>query len=400
MKILAINAGSSSVKSSLFDLNDSTTVEAVPPLWEANLDVKHGKMQIDIGKDTFDRALKDDEKANPFAGMLNALWQGHGAVLSGPQEVKAVGHRIVHGGPVYHESVVVDQRVKDGIRDLFEFAPLHNPANLRGIEWAEKVFGPSVPQIAVFDTGFHHNLPPEASTYALPFELCRRYHIRRYGFHGISHQYCANRAARMLKRDPANFKVIVCHLGNGCSLAAVKDGTSIDTTMGFTPLDGLVMGTRSGAIDPGILVYLMEKEAHSHDQLDELLDRKSGLLGISGTTSDMREILEARGKGDKRAALAFDVFVHSLAGYIGAMLARLNGADALVFTGGIGEHAAAVRAAACNSFSFAGIEIDAEAANKSSVDDSIISTDHSTIAVLVIHTRENWVIAKEAQRLI
>jgi acetate kinase len=399
MKILAINAGSSSVKCSLFDLSHSTKVEAEPPLWEANLDVNQGKLQIDKGQDTFERTLTADENADPFNGMLNSLWQGNGAVLSGPDEVKAVGHRIVHGGPIYYESIVVDRGVKDGIRDLFEFAPLHNPANLRGIESAQKVFGPAVPQIAVFDTGFHHKLPPEASTYALPFELCRRYKIRRYGFHGISHQYCANRAARMLHRDPANFKVIVCHLGNGCSLAAVGNGTSIDTTMGFTPLDGLVMGTRSGAIDPGILIYLVEKEAANHNQLDELLDRKSGLLGVSGTSSDMREILAARAKGDERAALAFDVFVHSLSGYIGAMLARLNGADALVFTGGIGENAAAVRAAACKSFSFAGIELD-ENKNNSCDDDADISSAGSKVRVLMVHTRENWAIAKEAQRLL
>jgi len=399
MKILAINAGSSSVKSSLFDLSDRTKVEADPPVWEANLDVKHGQLQIAAGERKFDRSLRQDEKDDPFTGMLAGLWQGEAAVLSGPQEVRAVGHRIVHGGPDFSQSVIVDQRVKDGIRDLFEFAPLHNPANLRGIQSAEEIFGPTVPQIAVFDTGFHHNLPPEAATYALPFELCRRYHIRRYGFHGISHQYCANRAARMLGRDAANCKVIVCHLGNGCSLCAVRNGTSCDTTMGFTPLDGLVMGTRSGAIDPGILVYLMEKEAPTHDQLDDLLDRKSGLLGVSGATSDMREIIDARQNGDERASLAFDVFVHSLSGYIGSMLARLNGADALVFTGGIGERASAVRSAACQSFAFAGIELD-EAKNNSCIDDANISTAKSKISVLVIHTRENWAIAKEAQRLI
>ena len=398
MKILAINAGSSSVKSSLFDMSGRAAQEAQPPLWQAELDVKESKIEIEVGGENFSRSLTEAEKENPFETMLSDLWQGQTAAVSGPDDIAAVGHRIVHGGPDYYQSIVIDQRAKDTIRTLFEFAPLHNPANLRGIECAEKVFGANVPQIAVFDTAFHHNLPPEAATYALPEELRRRYHIRRYGFHGISHQYCANRAVQILGRPADRCKVIVCHLGNGCSIAAVSNGISVDTTMGFTPMDGLVMGTRCGAIDPGIILYLMEKEEPDHDRLDQLLDRESGLLGISGTSSDMREILEARSRGDARAALAFDVFVHSLSGYIGMMLTRLNGADAIVFTGGIGEHAVEVRSAACKSLAFAGVQLDF-AKNRAWTDDSDVATAQSRIRVLIIHTRENWAIAREALRL-
>jgi acetate kinase len=287
---------------------------------------------------------------------------------------------------------VVTDQVKQHIKDCAQFAPLHNPANLRGIEAAEKLL-PKAKQVAVFDTAFHHNLPLPAQTYAIPLELAQKYRIRRYGFHGISNQYCAPRAAQMLGKKPDELWAIICHLGNGCSVTAVQNGTSADTTMGFTPLDGLVMGTRSGAVDPGILIYLLKHAAHSPEALDDLLDRQSGLLGLSGKTSDMREILSACDKGDERAQLAFEVFVHSLSGYIATMFARLDRCDCLVFTGGIGERAAAVRRAACRRLAFAGVSIDDEA-NEDTPEDVDISASSSRTRVLVIHTQENWMIAR------
>jgi acetate kinase len=397
--ILVINSGSSSIKASLYDIGGSADVAASAPLWQANVDLKEHKVEFQSKGETHkESALNQDDEENIFAFLLNSLWHGEYSVVSSQTEIKAVGHRIVHGGPKYSSSVLIDDEVKEHIRQCAEFAPLHNPANLHGIEAVEKEL-PGVPQVAVFDTAFHHNLPAASATYAIPFEFSERYKIRRYGFHGISHQYCSTRAAQLLNRRTSGFRVIVAHLGNGCSMSAVRDGASIDTTMGFTPLDGLVMGTRSGAVDPGILLYLLTKEAHTHDELEEVLEHKSGLRGISGTTSDMREILEARDKGDKRAQLAFDVFVHSLTGYTGSMLAQLDGADAIVFTGGIGEHVPELRSAVCKQLSFAGVALD-DQLNQNWKTDSDVSISSSKIRVLVIHTQENWTIAKETHQVV
>jgi acetate kinase len=320
----------------------------------------------------------------------------------------------VHGGEKYRQSTWIDAEVKTEIDRLSAFAPIHNPANLAGINVIEHILGADIPQVAVFDTAFHANLPPAAYTYPGAYEWLNQ-GIRRYGFHGISHQYCAQRAAQILGRDLRSLKLITCHLGNGCSLAAIRDGYSIDTTMGFTPLEGLMMGTRSGSIDPGIFIHLMRHSGCTVDELDRLLNHNSGLLGISGISNDLRQITKAMSERDERAKLAFDLFVHRLRSNIGAMLASLGGVDALVFTAGIGENSAVIRSAACEGFEFLGLSLakpppcgidpsknnaaPIRASAQANANDLDISHPDSKVRVLVIHTEEDWAIAQECHRM-
>ena len=291
---------------------------------------------------------------------------------------------------------MITPEVKTAIARMASLAPLHNSVELDGIEFIEKRFG-SVPQVAVFDTGFHSSLPEPAYVYPGPYEWLAR-GIRRYGFHGINHQYCAERAAQLLSRELGSLKIVTCHLGNGCSLAAVHAGRSVDTTMGFTPLEGLMMGTRSGSLDPGILTYLM-RQGFTGAQLDELLNRKSGLLGISGISGDMREIVNAMKEGHPRAKLAFEIFVHRLRSCIGAMIATLGGIDALVFTAGIGENSPEVRAEACAKFGFLGVELD-PVKNAQPSQDRDISKSDSAVRVFVVRAQEDWAMAKAAWKLL
>ncbi|MGZ3601867.1 MAG: acetate/propionate family kinase [Ktedonobacterales bacterium] len=404
MKVLVLNAGSSSQKSVLFDIDDATL--ALPlrppaPLWDAYIMWRAGEETAMLTVHTSAGAsLEEDIPAGSrkqvIETMLRTLWEGPVRVLNSAEEIDVVGHRVVHGGSDYHEAVRVTPEVKAGISRLAEFAPQHNPANLQGIEVCERLFG-DVAQVAVFDTAFHAHLPLEAAVYPGPYEWFER-GIRRYGFHGISYQYCTGRAAEILGRDPASLRLIVCHLGAGCSMAAIQDGRSVDTTMGFTPLDGLMMNTRSGSVDPGILTYLMRQRGYTAEQLDHTLNRESGIKGIFGKSSDMRDVLAAQAQGDERAALTFDMYVHRLRSYIGAMLAALGGADALIFTAGVGEHIAEVRSAACAPFAFAGIHLD-EARNASSSADTDVAAADSAVRVLIVQTQEDWMIARECRRL-
>jgi acetate kinase len=327
--------------------------------------------------------------------LLNYLWSGNTAIVTSSQEIDLVGHRVVHGGQEYQESTWITPTVKRAIEELSEFAPIHNPANLAGITAIETLI--DVPQVAVFDTAFHAYLPPAAAIYPGSYDWVKS-GIRRYGFHGISHQYCAARAAQILQRDGSSRRSISCHLGNGCSLAAIRGGRSVDTTMGFTPLDGLMMGTRSGAIDPGILIHLLRQPDYTVDRLDELLNRQSGLLGISGISNDLREIFTAIAAGHDRAQLALDIYIHRLRSGIGSMVASLGGLDVLIFTAGVGENSPRVRSLVCESFAFLGLKID-EAINHNSPRDLDISTPDSAVRVLVIHTQEDWEIARECWRL-
>jgi acetate kinase len=283
--------------------------------------------------------------------------------------------------------------VKQEIENVASIAPLHNQAGLEGIELIEKLL-PNIPQVAVFDTGFHRTLPPHAFVYPVPYSWYERDGIRRFGFHGINHEYCAHRAASVLRKDLSSLKIVTCHLGNGCSLAAIDGGKSIDTTMGFTPLEGLMMGTRSGSIDPGIFTHLVQTGAANPADLDKILNHESGLLGVSGVSSDMREVLVAAHNGNERAKLAFDIFIHRLQSEIGAMAASLGGIDVLVFTAGIGENSAEVRRSACARLKFLGIELD-EAANSSAKPDTDISLSDSRVRVLVIGAQEDWAIANQ-----
>lgn len=401
MKILILNAGSSSQKSCLYNLEGVLPDTPPEPIWEASIDWTHhdGFAEIRV-KPQHGKVLEEEIAATSrpeiIAHMLETLWSGEAPVLKIPSEVDIIGHRVVHGGAEYRQSTIINDEVKEAIAKLAIFAPVHNPANLEGIIAAEKVFG-NVPQVAVFDTAFHAHLAPAAYTYAIPTKYTEQ-GIRRYGFHGISHQYCSDRAASILNRKVEDLRLITCHLGNGCSLAAIQNGQSIDTTMGFTPLEGLVMGSRSGSIDAGIIIHLLRQPDMDVEKLDRLLNRESGLLGVSGISADLRPVLKAIAEGNTQAQLAFDVYVHSLRSHIGSMLASLGGLDALVFTAGVGENAPAVRAAACAGFEFLGLKLDLDKNNQKLMDVDIATHD-SLVRVLVIHTQEDWEIARECWHL-
>ena len=397
MKILVLNAGSSSQKSCLYELNDVLPDRPPQPLWSAQIDWNHRESVAQLKVETASETQQEEEFASDsrqaaISRMLETLWQGKTQVINSLNEIDIVGHRVVHGGQDYQQSTLISPDVKETIARLSVFAPVHNPVNLEGIEALEKIL-PNVPQVAVFDTAFHAQLPPAAFVYPGPYEWLED-GIRRYGFHGISHQYCARRAAQLLNRDLTHLRLISCHLGNGCSLAAIRGGWSVDTTMGFTPLDGLMMGSRSGAIDPGIIIHLLRRSDLTAEKLDNILNRNSGLKGISGVSGDMRQIGEAITQGNERAQLALDIYIHRLRAGIGAMLASLGGLDALIFTAGVGENSAVVRAAACEAFGFLGLKLDGEKNQHSPVDEDIAAVD-SAARVLVIHTQEDWEIARE-----
>jgi acetate kinase len=319
------------------------------------------------------------------------------SLLAEYPQIDVVGHRIVHGGPVYRESTALTPEVRKAIAEQVEFAPAHNRFELEAVQTVDRIVGPDVLQIAVFDTGFHKTLEPAAYVYPGPYSWLED-GVRRYGFHGINHQYCAARAVSMLPgRDPASLKLIICHLGNGASLAAVKGGKSVDTTMGFTPLEGLMMGTRSGSIDPGILVYLIRHRGYTAEQLDQILNKESGLLGVSGISGDMRKIKEGIAAGNARAQLAFDVYIHRLLRELGGMLAVLGGVDALIFTAGVGENSPPVRERVGERLAFLGLKIDSSLNNEPKLDQDIATAD-SAVRVLVIRANEESQIAIECYR--
>jgi acetate kinase len=398
MKILVLNAGSSSQKSCLYELNEELPIHPPQPLWEGFIDWSYqpGVAEIKV-KNHLDIALNESipitSKAEIIAHLIQTMWQGETKVIDSLDEINIVGHRVVHGGDKYRESTLITPDVKQAIERFSMFAPVHNPANLEGIKSIENILGEKIPQIAVFDTAFHADLPEYAAVYPIPYQLSED-GIRRYGFHGISHQYVAQRTAQILGKNLAKLNLITCHLGNGCSLAAISKGRSIDTTMGFTPLSGLMMGARSGDIDPGILIYLIREKNYTAAQLDTMLNRQSGLQGVSGISNDMRKITEAMKQGNKRAKLAYDIYIHRLASLIGSMLASLGGIDALVFTAGVGENSAEIRSDVCQKFRFLGLEIDSQQ-NEGNPVDADIATPESSAHILVIHTEEDWAIAQE-----
>lgn len=399
MKILVLNGGSSSLKASLHELDAASSL-VQPPLWEAHAEwgrvAGSASLRIRSGGRKHELSLAIRSHEEVLRPTIEALWSGPAPVVASPGAIDAVGHRIVHGGKAFVETTRVTAEVRAAIARQAELAPEHNRLELEAIEAADRVVGAAVPQIAVFDTQFHTSMPEEAKVYSAPFAWYED-GIRRYGFHGISHQYVSRRAAEMLGNT--ELRLVTCHLGNGASLAAVRAGLSIDTTMGFTPLEGLMMGTRSGSIDPGILIYLMRHCGYGADDLDRLLNRESGMKGVSGISSDMREVLAAAETGNARARLAFDVYIHRLCREIGGMAASLTGMDALVFTAGIGENSAAVRAAACERLGFLGIKISA-ATNDHAAPDCDIAAPESRVRVLVIHTEEDWEIARECARFL
>jgi len=399
MKILVLNSGSSSQKSALYEIAAALPAHPPVPLWEGKIEWDGDAAKIAArnsqGQQRNENA-KVASRSDATGQLLETLWQGPLRVISDPTEINIVGHRIVHGGSEFEKATVITPDVKSAIARMSAFAPLHNRAELEGIEIIEQHMG-AVPQVAVFDTGFHRHIPDSAAVYPGPFEWIGK-GICRYGFHGINHQYCAERTAQLLGKDLHSLKLVTCHLGNGCSLAAIRHGRSIDTTMGFTPLEGLMMGTRSGTVDPGILTYLLREGQFTAKQLDDLLNTKSGLLGISGISGDMRQIVSAMNQNNPRAKLAFDIFVHRLQTGIGAMVAALGGIDALVFTAGIGENSPEVRAAACSQFAFLDLQLD-PAKNAESPADREISPPDSAVRVLIVRAQEDWTIARDCWRL-
>lgn len=392
MNILVLNAGSSSHKAALFDLANTPM-----PLWQAHLDWTHRPGLVELTAQTADGrhhqgTLETQDKTTGLGWMLDSLVTGPVAVLETLEAIQAVGHRVVHGGRSHQHSVRITPAVKAAIQAACPLAPAHNPANLAGIEACEVLLG-TIPQVAVFDTAFHAHMPAAAIAYPGPYDWLAA-GIQRYGFHGISHRYVAQRAAALLGQDLQTLRLITCHLGNGCSLAAIREGVSVDTTMGFTPLDGMMMGSRCGALDPGILVYLLRQDGLTADDLDHVLNKQSGLLGISGESNDLRQVLAAAEQGSDRAQLAVEMFIHSLRRNIGAMLASLGSLDALVFTAGIGENSALIWQRACQDWASLGLALDPDKLQRQEEDRDIAAAT-SAVRVLVIHTREEWAIAHD-----
>jgi acetate kinase len=401
MNILVLNAGSSSLKASLYQLNtEDLPIAPITPLWTGEID-RHSeqattlKVTTATGRSIHTKTTNANRSAD-LQNLLNSLWQGETQVITNITEIDIVGHRVVHGGSQYHQPILINGQVQAEIDQLSIFAPLHNPANLMGIR-AIEALAPQVPQIAVFDTAFFGDLPEVSYVYPLPYEFLKQ-GIRKYGFHGISHEYCADRAAQLLNRDLQDLRLISCHLGNGCSLAAIKSGVCIDTTMGFTPLDGLMMGTRCGSIDPGIMLHLLREEKYTVAELDHILNFESGLLGISGVSNDLREIDRAIELGNPQAKLALDLYIHLLVTKISALLPELGGVDALIFTAGVGENHAGVRAGVAAKLAFLGVEIDPVMNTSDFAGDRELATQESSVRLLKIHTQEEWSIAKACWR--
>lgn len=398
MKILVINAGSSSLKYQLIDMTDETVLAKglAERIGIDNSMLSHTparKEKVEIKVD-----IKDHVQAVKM--VIDALVHPEYGVIKDMSEISAVGHRVVHGGERFSSSVIIDDDVMEAIRANINLAPLHNPANITGIEACKKVM-PNTPMVAVFDTAFHQTMPKEAYIYAIPYSAYEKYGIRRYGFHGTSHKYVTLRAAKLLERPIEELKMVTCHLGNGSSIAAVKGGKSVDTSMGFTPLEGLPMGTRCGVIDPAIVTFLMEKENMTYQQIDHYLNKESGVLGISGVSSDFRDLEAAANEGNERAQLALDIFAYSIKKYIGAYAAAMGGLDCVVFTAGIGENNPYIRQKACEGLEFLGIYIDREKNEYTKKGkEGEISTDDSKVKVLVIPTNEELMIARETLELV
>jgi acetate kinase len=400
MKILVLNSGSSSQKSALYEIGNSIPKNPVVPLWQGKIEWNGRNAEVEVRNAQSGSQItpiRPRSRKHAVEQLLAALWSGNMPAISSPSDIDVVGHRVVHGGSKYKQPTLISSAVRRSLARLAVLAPLHNRAELEGMEIIQKRLG-AVPQIAVFDTSFHSRMPPPAFVYPGPYAWLAQ-GIRRFGFHGINHQYCAERAAQLLHKDLSSLRLVTCHLGNGCSLAAVQNGQSVDTTMGFTPLEGLMMGTRSGSIDPGILTYLAREKRLKAAQLDDLLSTKSGLLGISGLSSDMRQIIAAMKKGHARAQLAFDIFIHRLRRGIGEMIGVLGGIDVLIFTAGIGENSHEVRSAACEHLNYLQLKLDLQKNAQKSDQDRDISGSDSSIPVLVIQAQEDWAIARECWRM-
>jgi acetate kinase len=396
MKVLVVNSGSSSIKYSLFDMTDESVL--AKGLVE-RIGIKGSLIHhYPTGKDKMKKEVDIPDHRKGIELVIGALLdEGHG-VIKEISEISAVGHRVVHGGEKYSGSVLLNEDVMEALNDYIELAPLHNPPNILGIKVCQELL-PKVPQIGVFDTAFHQTLPEHAYLYGLPYHYYEKYRIRRYGFHGTSHKYVAQKAAKLLGKDIKKLKMITCHLGNGSSITAVKDGKSIDTSMGFTPVPGIIMGTRCGDVDPAVIPFLMEKENLDFQEINDIMNKKSGFIGLSeGISSDKRDIEKKAEQGDKKAQRTINILHYGLRKYIGAYTAAMNGLDVLVFTAGIGENSATLRKEICKELSFFGIEIDDDK-NEVRGKEMIISTEKSKVKVLVIPTNEELMIARDTAEI-
>jgi len=398
MIVLVLNCGSSSIKYQLFDMSDGCKMLAKGLLERIGLnesilthkptDGEPYKVITDIPDHTTGINMVMEVLCDPSHGVIRNV-----------NEIKAVGHRVVNGGENYKESVLIDNDVKKDIETCIELAPLHNPANLKGILSVEKLI-PGVPQVAVFDTSFHQTMPDYAYMYAIPYEYYEKYKIRKYGYHGTSHKFVAAKAARLLGKDVKDLKIITCHLGNGASITAIEKGNSIDTSMGFTPVDGLIMGTRTGEVDPGVLVYIADKEHLNVTGVNNMINKKSGVFGISQISSDMRDLETAAGAGNKKAQLALKMYSYKAKKFIGSYMAILNGIDLLVFTGGIGENDFNMRKMICSDMENLGIVFDSEANNGAKGKDLVISKPESKVTVMAVTTDEEFVIASDTRAIV
>ena len=397
MKVLVINAGSSSLKYQLIDM-DSVTVMAKGLCERIGIDgsnLQHKNLVKGLAE-KIEKPMKDH--ADAIQMVIDALSDKEYGVISSMSEIGAVGHRVVHGGEYFADSYIIDGKVLEALKMCIPLAPLHNPPNIIGIEACEKIM-PGVPQVGVFDTAFHQTMPKEAYMYALPYSYYEKYKIRKYGFHGTSHKFVSQEAAKMLGKAPEDIKIITCHLGNGSSVSAVKNGKCVDTSMGFTPLDGVVMGTRTGSMDPAVVTFVMENEHLTAKEMDNLMNKKSGVFGISGISSDFRDLSDAAEKGDEKAKLALDMFTYSVKKLIGAYAAAMGGVDAVVFTAGIGENDGAMRKEIVSGLEFMGIKIDDEK-NKKRGEAIDVSASDASVKTFVIPTNEELMIALDTKRLV
>ncbi|MBF1059048.1 MAG: acetate kinase [Peptostreptococcus sp.] len=396
MKVLVLNCGSSSLKYQLIDMENEEVLckGLVERIGIYGSILKHEKEGLD-GKHVVEQPMKDHKDA--IGHVLNAVVDPTVGAVKEMKEIDAVGHRIVHGGEKFASSAVLTDEVIAAIKDCSDLAPLHNPANLMGVE-ACKAILPDVPMVGVFDTAFHQTMPEKSFMYGLPHELYKKHGVRRYGFHGTSHLYVSQKAAEMLGKKPEDLKIITCHLGNGASITAVDGGKSVDTSMGLTPLEGLIMGTRCGDIDPAIIPFVMKKEGLDADGVDKLMNKESGVYGMTGISSDFRDIEDAAAEGNQLAINALDAYAQRVKKYIGAYAAEMNGVDAIVFTAGLGENGIGMREMICADMDFMGIKLDPEK-NDVRGKDRIISLDDSRVKVLLIPTNEELMIARDTLRL-
>ena len=395
MKILVLNSGSSSLKYQVIDMENNETIAKgyFERIGQPNSFLSH---KVHGRKHKFEIEAKDHEEAIAF--VLNRLTNDHYGVIKSLEELEAIGHRIVHGGEKFSDAVLITDEVIEEIKKCSDLAPLHNPAAVLGIEACKKVV-PNMKMVAVFDTAFHQTIPKERYIYPVPYKYYEKYGVRKYGFHGTSHQYVANRVCQMLGKDINNSKIINCHLGQGASICAIQNGKSVETSMGLTPLGGITMGTRSGDLDPSVLTYLMKKECLTPEEMETILNKNSGLSAISGLAPDFREIEEASNTDNEMAKIAIDEFNYAIASYIAKYAVELNGVDYIVFTGGIGENQINIRKGVCEKLKFMGVDIDLKANNMRG-EEKVISTPESKVKVWVIPTNEELMIAKETARLI